>query len=176
MRADVADEAQARIALPRPVMSPASSPESPTAYEPWRFTDATISRFTLPTSAMRTMSTVSASVTRSPSTNSGSLPRRRMSSLICGPPPCTTTGFMPTRCISTTSCAKRSASAGSSMAWPPYLMTTVRPENSRMYGQRLGEDRGLLMRVACDSTSLVRDGVDGRASARPHVLVDVARG
>ena len=34
-------------------MSPASSPESPTAYEPCWFSDATISRLTLPTSAMR---------------------------------------------------------------------------------------------------------------------------
>ena len=115
-------------------MSPASSPESPTAYEPCWLTDATISRLTLPTSAMRTMSTVSASVTRRPSTNSGSLPSRRISSVICGPPPCTTTGFMPTSRMSTTSWANRSASAGSSIAWPPYLMTTVLPENSRMYG------------------------------------------
>ena len=92
--------------------SPASSPDSPTAYEPCRFTDATISRLTLPTSAMRTMSTVSASVTRRPSTNSGSLPSRRMRSVICGPPPCTTTGFMPTSRMSTTSVANRSASVG----------------------------------------------------------------
>ncbi len=57
-----------------------------------------------------------------------------MRSLICGPPPCTTTGFMPTSRMSTTSCANRSASAGSSIALPPYLITTVLPENSRMYG------------------------------------------
>ena len=113
---------------------PASSPESPTAYEPCRLTDATISRLTLPTSAIRTMSTVSSSVTRRPSTNSGSLPSRRMRSVICGPPPCTTTGFMPTSRMSTTSVANSSASAASSIAWPPYLMTTVWPENSRMYG------------------------------------------
>src|SRR5262245_48380597 len=115
-------------------MRPASSPERPTAYEPNWFTDATISRLTLPTSAMRTMSTVSASVTRSPSTNSGSLPRRCIRSLICGPPPWTTTGFIPTWRISTTSWAKRSASAGSSMACPPYFTTTVLPANSWMYG------------------------------------------
>ncbi len=106
----------------------------PTAYEPSRLIIDTISRFTFPTSAMRTMSTVSASVTRRPSTNSGSLPRRRMRAVICGPPPCTTTGFMPTSRISTTSVAKSSASSSFSIAWPPYLMTTVLPENSRMYG------------------------------------------
>ena len=78
------------------MIRPASSPDSPTAYEPWRLIEATISRLTLPTSAMRTMSTVSASVMRSPSTNSGFLPSRSISSVICGPPPWTTTGFMPT--------------------------------------------------------------------------------
>ena len=54
---------------------------------------------------MRAMSTVSASVTRSPSRNSGVLPRRPISAQICGPPPCTTTGRMPTRRISTMSWA-----------------------------------------------------------------------
>ena len=123
------------------VMSPASSPDSPTAYEPCWLSAATISRLTLPTSAMRTMSTLSASVTRSPSTNSGSLPSRRMRSVICGPPPCTTTGFMPTSRMSTTSWANRSASAGSSIAWPPYLITTVAPGELADVRQRLGEDR-----------------------------------
>src|SRR4051794_3345922 len=51
-----------------------------------------------------------------------------------GPPPWTTIGFIPTYLRSTTSRAKSSRSAGSSIAAPPYLMTTVRPWNSRMYG------------------------------------------
>src|SRR5689334_4279711 len=51
-----------------------------------------------------------------------------------GPPPCTTTGFNPTYLSSTTSRANSSRRAGSTMAAPPYLMTTVRPWNSRMYG------------------------------------------
>src|SRR3954451_22896738 len=51
-----------------------------------------------------------------------------------GPPPCTTTGFIPTYFSSTMSRAKSSTSAGSVIAAPPYLMTTVRPWNSRMYG------------------------------------------
>ena len=54
-----------------------------------------------------------------------------------GPPPCTTIGLIPTYLSSTTSRANSSRSAGSSIAAPPYLMTTVRPWNSRMYGQRL---------------------------------------
>src|SRR4051794_36284657 len=51
-----------------------------------------------------------------------------------GPPPCTTTGLSPTYLSSTTSRAKSSRSCGSSIAAPPYLTTTVRPWNSRMYG------------------------------------------
>src|SRR3954451_4329585 len=50
------------------------------------------------------------------------------------PPPCTTIGFSPTYLSSTTSRAKSSRSAGSVIAAPPYLMTTVLPWNSRMYG------------------------------------------
>ncbi len=51
-----------------------------------------------------------------------------------GPPPCTTTGFIPTYLSSTTSRANSSRSAGSTIAAPPYLMTTVLPWKSRMYG------------------------------------------
>ena len=76
-------------------MNPASSPDSPTASGPWTLITPTMSRFTLPTSTMRAMSRVSASVTRRPSRNSGTLPRRSISAPICGPPPCTTTGSMP---------------------------------------------------------------------------------
>src|SRR5580692_1076579 len=51
-----------------------------------------------------------------------------------GPPPCTTIGFNPTYLSSTTSRANSSRSSGSSIAAPPYLMTTVLPWNSLMYG------------------------------------------
>src|SRR3954454_24305927 len=51
-----------------------------------------------------------------------------------GPPPCTTTGFIQTYFSSTKSRANSSRSSGSTIAAPPYLMTTVRPWNSRMYG------------------------------------------
>src|SRR3954454_5703160 len=52
-----------------------------------------------------------------------------------GPPPWTTIGFRPTYLSSTTSRAKSSRSAGSVIAAPPYLITTVLPWNSRMYGR-----------------------------------------
>src|ERR1700742_128569 len=51
-----------------------------------------------------------------------------------GPPPCTTIGFSPTYLSSTTSRANSSRSATSSIAAPPYLITTVLPWNSLMYG------------------------------------------
>ena len=122
-----------RSGLRRPAsMSPASSPESPTANGPWVLMLATMSRLTLPTSTMRAMSRVSASVTRRPSRNSDTLPSRSMSSPIWGPPPCTTTTRMPTEWSSTMSAAKDSASSGSVMALPPYFTTTVWPQNSRM--------------------------------------------
>ena len=49
-----------------------------------------------------------------------------------GPPPCTTTGLSPTYLSSTTSRANSSFSAGSVIAAPPYLITTVWPWKSRM--------------------------------------------
>src|ERR1700760_2791331 len=51
-----------------------------------------------------------------------------------GPPPWITTGFMPTYLSNTTSRANSSLSAASVIAAPPYLITTVLPWNSRMYG------------------------------------------
>src|SRR5262249_25797089 len=53
---------------------------------------------------------------------------------ICGPPPWTITGLMPTSRSRMTSSAKGSLRSARSMAAPPYLMTTVLPRNSRMYG------------------------------------------
>ena len=92
---------------------------------------------TWPISTIRAMSTVSASVTRRPSRNSAVLPSRAISALICGPPPWTTTGRMPTRRISTMSWANRSSASWSDVparALPPYLTTTVLPAKRRMYG------------------------------------------
>jgi hypothetical protein len=80
-----------------------------------------------PDSTISTISTVAASVTRRPSMNSLLIFSRSSMLPICGPPPCTTIGFMPTCFISTTSRAKSLATFSSPMAWPPYLTTTVRP-------------------------------------------------
>src|SRR5215212_2678032 len=76
-----------------------------------------------------------------------------------GPPPWTTIGLIPTYLSSTTSRAKSSRRSGSAMAAPPYLITTVLPWKSRMYGsasRRVPTSRIGLGRVL---------GVDG------HVLV-----
>ena len=78
----------------------------------------TISRFTLPMRTMRAISRVSASVTRIPSRNSGTLPSRAIMSPIWGPPPWTTTGSIPTERMSTTSSANE-ASASASVASAP---------------------------------------------------------
>src|SRR5712691_5077089 len=94
----------------------------------------TISLLILPTRTISTISTVSSSVTRMPPTNCGSLPRRFMSAPICGPPPCTITGLRPTNFSRMTSSANGSLRSARSIAAPPYLMTTVFPRNSRMYG------------------------------------------
>src|SRR5712692_6564914 len=94
----------------------------------------TISLLILPTRTISTISTVSSSVTRIPPTNCGSLPRRFMSAPICGPPPCTITGLRPTNFSRMTSSANGSLRSARSIAAPPYLMTTVFPRNSRMYG------------------------------------------
>ena len=86
-------------------------------------------------STMRTMSTVSLSVTRNPLRNSVTLPNRCIRSLICGPPPCTTTGRMPTWRISTMSSANNcsaSSSLAPASALPPYFTTTTWPANRRM--------------------------------------------
>ena len=53
---------------------------------------------------------------------------------ICGPPPWTITGCMPTYLSSATSCANASFSSSFSMACPPYLMTSTLPAKRRMYG------------------------------------------
>ena len=85
-----------------------------------------------PTRTISTISIVSSSVTRIPPTKRGSFPSRFMRAPICGPPPWTMTGFMPTYLRRMTSRAKPSASGCASIAAPPYLMTRVFPEKARM--------------------------------------------
>src|SRR4051794_24882312 len=97
-----------------------------------------------------------------------------------GPPPCTTIGFSPTYFRSTTSRAKSSRSAGSLIAAPPYLITTVLPWNSRMYGSASRGCLRLSRRVVrVDGHVLVREVREedlrlGLAAQRDRVLDLVA--
>jgi hypothetical protein len=72
------------------------------------------------------------SVTRMPCRNSLWIPIVFSRSPICGPPPCTTTGFMPTSFSMTTSRAKPALRCASVIALPPYLTTMVRSWKRRM--------------------------------------------
>src|SRR5438067_2451266 len=115
-------------------MNAPSWPVRPTALPPAWLMSSTTSLFTWPPSTISTTSMVSASVTRMPWMNSPFLPSRARSCSICGPPPCTTTGFMPTSLRSTTSWAKLRFSSSSIMALPPDFTTIVLPWKRWMYG------------------------------------------
>ena len=82
---------------------------------------------TVPASTISTTSTIAASVTRSPSMKVDWIASRFSIALICGPPPCTTTGLMPTCFSSAMSLPNRCARCSSPIAWPPYFTTTVAP-------------------------------------------------
>src|SRR5580693_1006570 len=70
----------------------ASSPVIPTAYGPWTLIRLTSSRPTWPNNTIRATSSTSGVVTRKPPLKSPTMPSRCSMALICGPPPCTTTG------------------------------------------------------------------------------------
>ena len=152
----------------------ASSPDSPTASAPWTLIGCTMSRLTLPTSTMRTISRVSASVTRKPSWNSGTLPTRSISAPIWGPPPWTTTGSMPTERMSTTSSANEASASASSTAGLAGLGTEhvaavldhddLAPEPPDV-GQGLDQHRGLVSGV-----TLAR-GAPGAVPSGTHDVV-----
>src|SRR3954470_7663458 len=108
------------------VNSPASSPDSPTAYGPCWLISPTSSRPTCPTSTIPTTSMFSGVVTRSPPRNSPGRPSRFSIALICGPPPCTTTGWIPASRRNTMSRANACLSCSSIIALPPYFTTTTR--------------------------------------------------
>ncbi|CFV98550.1 Uncharacterised protein [Bordetella pertussis] len=116
-------------------MSMPSLPVRPTALPPTSLIIMTMSCWTCPPSTHSTTSMVSASVTRMPCTKVPCLPMRRSASSICGPPPCTTTGFRPTSLSSTTSWAKLRCNRSSVIALPPYFTTMVLPWNRRIYGR-----------------------------------------
>jgi hypothetical protein len=116
------------------VNSPASSPDMPTASGPWTLSSPTSSRPTWPTSTIRTTSIASGVVTRRPPWNSEGMPSRRSIALICGPPPCTTTGRTPHWRRKTTSSTKACLSSSLVIALPPYLMTIVFPAYFSSHG------------------------------------------
>ena len=109
------------------VNRPPSSPDIPTARVLARLIRPTRSRPTWPTRTIRTTSMASGLVTRRPPRNSETMPSRSSIAEICGPPPCTTTGCTPQRFMNTMSWAKACLSSSSTMALPPYLITTVLP-------------------------------------------------
>ena len=87
---------------------------------------------TPPQSVASTISSVSASVRRSPSANCGRRLTRASILSICGPPPCATTGFAPRDLSSATSAANDSKSASSRIAAPPNFATIVAPRQARI--------------------------------------------
>ena len=110
-----------------PMLMPSETVMVPkiTALPPAALIARTIDLLIDPARTISTISMVGASVTRRPFTKVLLMPTRSSILLICGPPPWTTMGFMPTCFISTMSRATRSPSLGSVMAWPPYFTTKV---------------------------------------------------
>ena len=145
---DVADEAEIGVSCWRAMISPASSPRQADGHAGrGRLMAATMSRLTLPASTMRATSSVSASVTRRPSRNSGSMPSRAMRSPICGPPPWTTTGRMPTARSRTMSAANECAQGVVDHGVAAELHDDGRAREGLDVGQRLDQDRGAGGRV-----------------------------
>ena len=107
----------------------ASLPVRPTALPPLPLIRLTISWLTAPPRTIWTTSIVLLSVTRIPSTKLDSIPSSSSRLPICGPPPWTTTGFIPTSFMRTTSLANPNFSSSSVIALPPYLITMVLPVN-----------------------------------------------
>mmetsp|Transcript_62274 Transcript_62274/g.197181 ORF Transcript_62274/g.197181 Transcript_62274/m.197181 type:complete len:244 (+) Transcript_62274:512-1243(+) len=106
-------------------MSCPSFPHRPTAVPPSELISVTRDLFTFPTSTISTTSMVASSVTRSPFLNLASMPSFPSQVLISGPPPCTSTGLIPTSDIRTRSLTTPAFRVGSFIAAPPYLITIV---------------------------------------------------
>ncbi len=102
-----------------------SLPLRPSALPPASLMKPTRDLLIEPASTISTISTVALSVMRRPAANSDLMPSLASMAPICGPPPCTTTGFTPDCSSRTMSCAKSRATCSSPMAWPPYFTTTM---------------------------------------------------
>ncbi len=137
------------------VNSPASSPDRPTASGPWALSRPTSSRPTCPTSTMRTTSMASGEVTRSPPLNSDVMPSRPSIDEICGPPPCTTTGFRPHLRRNTMSSAKARLRSSLIIALPPYLTTITLPTYRSSHGSASIRVSALAMTCAAVSRERV---------------------
>ena len=144
-------------------ISPPSLPVRPTAWPPKRLIIVTSSPCISPASTHSTTSMVSASVTRMPWMKVDFLPTRSSASSICGPPPCTTTGFMPTSLRSTTSCAKASFRSWSTIALPPYFTTIVLPWKRRIYGSASDRISAFICGAIC-ALSMAGDALCGRVA------------
>ena len=83
-----------------------------------------------PASTISTTSMVFASVTRFPSMKVDWMPIWSRTELICGPPPWTTTTWMPMYWNRMICRAKSFLSSGSTMACPPYFTTILLPRKS----------------------------------------------
>ena len=78
----------------------------------------------------RTISIVSSSVTRWPSTNAGSWPESLMAREIALPPPCTSTTLMPTALRKARSPEMDSSFSSNSITDPPSFTSTTEPLKS----------------------------------------------
>jgi len=112
----------------------ASFPETPTAIFPCLFKNETIFEFTSPSKTILTASNESLSVILKPSQNLTSIFFSCRSFVICLPPPCTNTTFIPTYFINTISLRTLSKLSSSSIMAPPNLTTTILLKYSLMYG------------------------------------------
>ena len=101
-----------------------SLPLMPTALMPSSFTSCTRLLFTL-FNTISAISMVGSSVTRKPLIKCGSMPTFPTQRLISLPPPCTMIGLNPTNFNSTTSWMTFFFNSSSTMALPPYLITTI---------------------------------------------------
>ena len=141
---DVADEAERRGRAASAAISPASSPDRPTASGPCTLMADTMSRLTLPTE--HHPGDVERLGVGDPQAVAelGLLAEPVHSSPICGPPPCTTTGRMPTACMQHDVLGELVASAGVGHGVAAVLHDDRAPGKRRMYGSASTSTAALL--------------------------------
>src|SRR3712207_3721838 len=115
------------------------------------------------------MSIVSGVGTRRPPRNSAGRPSRDTLAVICGPPPCTTTGRIPASRRNTMSWANARFSSSSTIALPPYLTTTTWP------WKRCSQGRASARTAAFSPAALTADRSRGVGTVLLHVRVRQVR-